>query len=75
MDEDELESSRAEEGSESASTWTVPSCANCKKLRAPVLLTRRWFALAEQAINTVYALGNLPDVLSDTLIIDKVGMG
>jgi condensin complex subunit 1 len=31
--------------------------------------SREWFALAEQAINTVYALGNQPDVLSDTLII------
>jgi condensin complex subunit 1 len=36
---------------------------------------REWFVLAEQATNTVYALGNQPDILSDTLIINKVGMG
>jgi hypothetical protein len=32
MDEDEPESSRAEDGGETALTWTVPSSANCKKL-------------------------------------------
>lgn len=30
--------------------------------------SREWFALAEQAINTVYALGDQPEVLSNTLI-------
>jgi condensin complex subunit 1 len=30
--------------------------------------SREWFALAEQAINTVYALGDQPEVLSNTII-------
>jgi condensin complex subunit 1 len=30
--------------------------------------SREWFALAEQAINTVYALGDRPELLSNTLI-------
>ncbi|KAI0038666.1 hypothetical protein FA95DRAFT_1567609 [Auriscalpium vulgare] len=30
--------------------------------------SRDWFGMAEQAINTVYALGDHPDVLSDSLI-------
>ncbi|KAH9035820.1 non-SMC mitotic condensation complex subunit 1-domain-containing protein [Lactarius hengduanensis] len=30
--------------------------------------SREWFALAEQAINTVYALGDRPEVLSNTII-------
>ncbi len=30
--------------------------------------SREWFALAEQAINTVYALGDKPEVLSNTII-------
>ena len=30
--------------------------------------SREWFALAEQAINTVYALGDQPEALSNTLI-------
>lgn len=30
--------------------------------------TREWFAMAEQAINTIYALGDHPDVLCDTII-------
>jgi len=30
--------------------------------------SREWFALAEQAINTVYALGDQPEVLSNTVI-------
>jgi len=32
--------------------------------------SREWFALAEQAINTVYALGDQPEVLSNTIIKD-----
>ncbi|KAH9976338.1 non-SMC mitotic condensation complex subunit 1 [Lactifluus volemus] len=48
MDEDEPESSRAEDGGETPLTWT--------------------FALAEQAIITAYALGDQPEVLSNTLI-------
>ncbi|KAF8474388.1 non-SMC mitotic condensation complex subunit 1-domain-containing protein [Russula ochroleuca] len=30
--------------------------------------SREWFALAEQAINTVYALGDRPELLSNTII-------
>ena len=30
--------------------------------------SREWFALAEQVINTVYALGDRPELLSNTLI-------
>jgi hypothetical protein len=30
--------------------------------------SREWFALTEQAINTVYALGDQPEVLSNTII-------
>lgn len=30
--------------------------------------SREWFALAEQAINTVYALGDQPEVLNNTII-------
>jgi condensin complex subunit 1 len=30
--------------------------------------SREWFALAEQAINTVYALGDQPELLSNTII-------
>jgi condensin complex subunit 1 len=30
--------------------------------------SREWFALSEQAINTVYALGDRPEVLSNTII-------
>jgi condensin complex subunit 1 len=30
--------------------------------------SREWFALAEQAINTVYVLGDQPEVLSNTII-------
>lgn len=30
--------------------------------------SREWFALAEQAINTVYALGDQPEVLSNVII-------
>jgi condensin complex subunit 1 len=30
--------------------------------------SREWFALAEQAINTVYALGDQPEVLSNAII-------
>jgi condensin complex subunit 1 len=30
--------------------------------------SREWFALAEQAINTIYALSNRPEVLSNTII-------
>jgi condensin complex subunit 1 len=30
--------------------------------------SREWFALAEQAINTVYALGDQPEALSNTII-------
>ncbi|KAI0000131.1 non-SMC mitotic condensation complex subunit 1-domain-containing protein [Russula compacta] len=30
--------------------------------------SREWFTLAEQAINTVYALGDQPEVLSNTII-------
>ena len=30
--------------------------------------SREWFGLAEQAINTVYALGDQPEVLSNTII-------
>lgn len=32
--------------------------------------TRDWFPMAEQAINTIYALGERPDELCDTLIKD-----
>ena len=31
---------------------------------------RDWFTLSEQAINTVYALGDRPEVLSNTIIHD-----
>ena len=30
--------------------------------------SKEWFGLAEQAINTVYALGERPDILCDSLI-------